>query len=127
MRARIFCAHFGQFFRGNGALTFGFPDTPVHALHLIGQDNAWGGAGNKDLERVVLDLRGHGTANHNARLVIVSSRANHQGRPVSRLLVTCLRREVQPHDVTRGRHIARPLPHLFAHHRAKINYFVLIF
>jgi hypothetical protein len=85
-----FCAHLRQFFGGYSALLPSLPTTPIQALQLIGQDNIHRRTGDKNLERIVFDLRRHGIADHQACFVVIRRRAQHHGRPVPRLLVPCL-------------------------------------
>ena len=55
---------------------------PIEALDLIGQDNIHRRARDKNLERIVFDPCRRGTAEHQARVVVIRRRAQRQSRPV---------------------------------------------
>ena len=60
-------------------------DAPIHAFDLIGEYDAGNRSRDGDFKGIPLDLRRHGTAQHQACLAVVGAWAQYQSRPV-----TCL-------------------------------------
>lgn len=61
-----FGAHFLQLHRRHRPFVFCAPFPPIEAFDLICQNRARTRTGNHHLERIILDLRGHGATNHHA-------------------------------------------------------------
>ena len=81
------------------ALPGGFADAPIQAPDLIREDDPVALAGERDLEGIAFGLGRHRAADYQAGLAVVRGGAQDEGRAMARLLVPCLRIELQPDDV----------------------------
>src|SRR5213595_3489571 len=74
---------------------------PVEALGLIRKHHTLYRKpnGKHHLERIAFDLTSDRTQNREPDLLVICAWRDDQGRTPSRLLVACLRREVDPNDV----------------------------
>ena len=102
---------FGQRGLGDGAFVLGAAGAPAEAFDLVGEDRAWWGAGDQDLEGVAFYFRGHWAAEHHAARAVVAGGGENQGGAVAGLFVASpflrlLRVEMQPDDVAGVRHVA---------------------
>ena len=94
-------------FNGTDPQFLGSTGLPVHALHVISQNDACHvvAAGNGDFERIAFCLVRHGTDQRQTRSVVVDFRTQHQRRPPPGLLVSRLGIEGQPDEIAAGGNI----------------------
>ena len=99
------CPNFSQFRGSDLPLACRLTRPPILALHLVRQHDTRRLPGKRHLERVALDPRGRRTADNHAGPAIVAGGTENDGLAVPRLLVTGLRIELQPDDVSRIGHV----------------------
>src|SRR5271168_4913398 len=116
----MLCPNKGAYFRsdnrhfvaGHDAFVDGPSPSPIKALHLIGERNARRRPREGHFERIALDPCCHRATDQQPDATIVSRGAEHDGRPVSGLLVPGLWPglwiEVEPDDIAGIRDIAAP-------------------
>jgi len=78
-------ADIGQLVRRHFALTFRFPDAPIHAFDLIGEYDAGNRRRDGYFKGIALHLRRHGTAEHEACLAVIGDRTQDESGPVTGL------------------------------------------